>query len=180
MQVGGLGEPRGEQAEEQHVGSRPRHGSLLRLPLHRVGRRVEERASDRCHAAERGPCAVPTRGAARRRGWCGGLYSLDQGPADVKQPRHLPKGGLAVDPDPHRPSILNLPMASFCICCLRLYYNVSVQSVPNCRAMYVCKDSAAPAHPRKRAHRPAAPHQSSPACHRQTVELYCYCTDCLP
>ena len=27
--------------------------------------------------------------------------------------------------------------------------------------MYVCKDSAAPAHARTRAHRPAAPHQSS-------------------
>jgi len=37
--------------------------------------------------------------------------------------------------------------------------------------MYACNDSAAPAHARTRAHRPAAPRQSSgvPACHRHHI-----------
>jgi len=38
------------------------------------------------------------------------------------------------------------------------YYNTNTALL---FCMYVCKDSAAPAHARTRAHRPAAPHQSS-------------------
>jgi len=41
-----------------------------------------------------------------------------------------------------------------------ILYNIVKFNI-NIVCMYVCKDSALPAHARTRAHRPAAPHQSS-------------------
>ena len=62
-----------------------------------------------------------------------------------------------------------------CICLGGTRHLPPPPSSPTYVCMYVCKDSAAPAHARTRAHRPAAPRQNSPSCHRHNILRYCYC-----